>query len=210
MQVQTAIIVLAAGAGTRMRSKTPKVLHTLGGRSMLAHSLLRGERTGARTSRHRDRARTRPGGRCGRRVRRATQVARCASRCRTSSAAPATPSHADSPNCPPTSPGQCWSPPPTYLCSSPETLRELLETHTEPDSAAVTVLTTTVPDPTGYGRIVRTTDGDVAAIVEEKDATLRQRADRRGQLRRVRVRRSPSARRRSAVSTPTTPRASCT
>ena len=37
--MQTAVIVLAAGAGTRMKSKTPKVLHTLAGRSMLAHSL---------------------------------------------------------------------------------------------------------------------------------------------------------------------------
>src|SRR5581483_21013 len=35
----TAVIVLAAGAGTRMRSDTPKVLHTLAGRSMLAHAL---------------------------------------------------------------------------------------------------------------------------------------------------------------------------
>ncbi len=31
----SAVLVLAAGAGTRMRSDTPKVLHTLGGRSML-------------------------------------------------------------------------------------------------------------------------------------------------------------------------------
>src|SRR4029077_12293924 len=34
-----AVLVLAAGAGTRMRSDIPKVLHTLAGRSMLAHSL---------------------------------------------------------------------------------------------------------------------------------------------------------------------------
>ncbi len=39
MPPQTAVIVLAAGAGTRMRSKTPKVLHTLAGRSMLSHAL---------------------------------------------------------------------------------------------------------------------------------------------------------------------------
>ena len=35
----TAVLVLAAGPGTRMQSDTPKVLHTLGGRSMLSHSL---------------------------------------------------------------------------------------------------------------------------------------------------------------------------
>jgi len=35
----TAVVVLAAGPGTRMRSDTPKVLHTIAGRSMLSHSL---------------------------------------------------------------------------------------------------------------------------------------------------------------------------
>src|ERR1700744_2419565 len=35
----TAVLVLAAGPGTRMRSDIPKVLHTIAGRSMLAHSL---------------------------------------------------------------------------------------------------------------------------------------------------------------------------
>ena len=34
-----AIIVLAAGKGTRMKSKTPKILHEIGGRSMLGHAL---------------------------------------------------------------------------------------------------------------------------------------------------------------------------
>ena len=34
-----AVVVLAAGEGTRMRSAVPKVLHTLAGRSMLGHAL---------------------------------------------------------------------------------------------------------------------------------------------------------------------------
>src|ERR1700759_4328550 len=34
-----AVIVLAAGEGTRMKSRTPKVLHALCGRSMLGHAL---------------------------------------------------------------------------------------------------------------------------------------------------------------------------
>jgi bifunctional UDP-N-acetylglucosamine pyrophosphorylase/glucosamine-1-phosphate N-acetyltransferase len=38
-QTDTAVIVMAAGAGTRMQSDTPKVLHTLAGRSMLSHVL---------------------------------------------------------------------------------------------------------------------------------------------------------------------------
>nr|MBA3799188.1 NTP transferase domain-containing protein [Geodermatophilaceae bacterium] len=32
-----AVVVLAAGAGTRMRSAIPKVLHEIGGRSLLGH-----------------------------------------------------------------------------------------------------------------------------------------------------------------------------
>ena len=36
---EAAVLVLAAGAGTRMKSDTPKVLHTLAGRSMLSHAL---------------------------------------------------------------------------------------------------------------------------------------------------------------------------
>ncbi|HVT71102.1 MAG TPA: bifunctional UDP-N-acetylglucosamine diphosphorylase/glucosamine-1-phosphate N-acetyltransferase GlmU [Trebonia sp.] len=34
-----AVVVLAAGEGTRMKSRTPKVLHTLSGRSLLGHAL---------------------------------------------------------------------------------------------------------------------------------------------------------------------------
>ena len=38
------------------------------------------------------------------------------------------------------------------------------------------LLTVTLPDPTGYGRIVRNADGAVQGIVEHKDATDAQRA----------------------------------
>src|SRR5690349_13370618 len=38
-----AVIVLAAGEGTRMKSATPKVLHSLGGRTMLGHVLAAAE-----------------------------------------------------------------------------------------------------------------------------------------------------------------------
>ena len=36
---QTAVIVLAAGSGTRMKSATPKMLHEVCGRTMLGHAL---------------------------------------------------------------------------------------------------------------------------------------------------------------------------
>jgi len=57
-----------------------------------------------------------------------------------------------------------------------ETLERLLAYHRE-QGAAVTVLTATLEDASGYGRIVRSGD-DLAAIVEEKDATPEQKAIR--------------------------------
>lgn len=61
---------------------------------------------------------------------------------------------------------------------SGETLTALARTHAE-DGNAVTVLTAEVPDSTGYGRIVRDPEtGAVTAIVEHKDATEAQRAIR--------------------------------
>lgn len=50
-----------------------------------------------------------------------------------------------------------------------ETLVALLEEH-RARQAAVTVLTAQVPDPTGYGRILRDGDGMVSGIVEHRDA----------------------------------------
>ena len=52
-----------------------------------------------------------------------------------------------------------------------ETLSELMATH----SAACTVLTARIPDPSGYGRIVRSGDA-VTAIVEDRDATDEQKS----------------------------------
>ena len=45
----------------------------------------------------------------------------------------------------------------------------------ESSGSAVTVLTTHLADPHGYGRIVRDRDGEVEQIVEEKDCTSEQR-----------------------------------
>ena len=56
-----------------------------------------------------------------------------------------------------------------------ETLRELLDA-TPPDEAAI--LTTLLEDPTGYGRIVRAPDDTIAEIVEHKDADAATRAIR--------------------------------
>ncbi len=56
-----------------------------------------------------------------------------------------------------------------------DTLRALVQTREE-HQAAVVVLTMIVDDPFGYGRIVRDACGNVERIVEQKDATLEQQA----------------------------------
>jgi bifunctional UDP-N-acetylglucosamine pyrophosphorylase/glucosamine-1-phosphate N-acetyltransferase len=54
------------------------------------------------------------------------------------------------------------------------TLARLRDTQTE-GNAAATLITTTLSDPTGYGRILLNGKGDVAAIVEEKACTSEQK-----------------------------------
>jgi bifunctional UDP-N-acetylglucosamine pyrophosphorylase/glucosamine-1-phosphate N-acetyltransferase len=58
-----------------------------------------------------------------------------------------------------------------------ETVTALVEAHVAAGSE-LTVLTAEVADPTGLGRIVRAADGGVRAIVEDRDATPEQRAIR--------------------------------
>ena len=56
---------------------------------------------------------------------------------------------------------------------TPETIAELVEGH-EAAGAAATMVTMELPDPTGYGRVVRASDGSVERVVETKapgDAT---------------------------------------
>jgi len=50
------------------------------------------------------------------------------------------------------------------------TLRALIDEH-RASNASATLLTARIPDPTGYGRVVRGRDGRVARIVEQADAT---------------------------------------
>src|SRR5712692_2942129 len=56
-----------------------------------------------------------------------------------------------------------------------ETLQALMERHVASKTAA-TVLTTKLDDPNGYGRILRGKSGEIEAIVEEKAATSEQKA----------------------------------
>ena len=172
----SAVLVLAAGAGTRMRSDIPKVLHALGGRSMLSHAL---HALTEVDPQHlvvvlgKDRDRIAPVvGELAAGLRRPIDVAVQEQQLGTGHATlcglSALPADFDG----------------VVVVTSGDiplldsgTLTALIATHSS-EPAAVTVLTTTVPDSTGYGRILRTQDGEVIAIVEETDATPQQRAIR--------------------------------
>lgn len=59
--------------------------------------------------------------------------------------------------------------------NKPETLSGLAE---RMDGAGMSMLTMLLDDPTGYGRILRDTDGEIVANIEQKDATPEQQAIR--------------------------------
>lgn len=173
---QAAVLVLAAGAGTRMRSDTPKVLHGLGGRSMLSHAL---HAVAKVAPEHlvvvlgKDRERVGPVvGELAVQLGRPIEVAVQEQQMGTGHAAlcglSALPDDFD---------GVVVVTSGDIPLLDAETLAALIASHSG-ESAAVTVLTTTLPDARGYGRILRTQDGEVIAIVEETDATPQQRAIR--------------------------------
>lgn len=176
MTNDSAVLVLAAGAGTRMRSDTPKVLHTLGGRSMLSHAL----HTVAEVApKHlvvvlgKDRARIAPvvvglAADLGRTVEVAVQDQQLGTGHAALCGLSALPTDFD---------GVVVVTSGDIPLLDSATLADLIATHHR-EPAAVTVLTTTVLDSTGYGRILRTQDGEVISIVEETDATPQQRAIR--------------------------------
>ena len=56
-----------------------------------------------------------------------------------------------------------------------ETVDALLHVHQD-SSAAATILTAQVSNPTGYGRVIRASDGSVERIVEERDASYEERS----------------------------------
>lgn len=160
-------IVLAAGQGTRMKSVLPKVLHPLGGKPMLAHVLA--------TARSLDAAATHVVfGHGGERVRswfeathpgdRSVQWALQAEQKGTAHAVqqamPEVPDDA--------SVLVMYGDVPMV---SAATLRALLDA----GRRTLAVLVAELDDPAGYGRILRNRSGAVTGIVEDKDATARQK-----------------------------------
>lgn len=60
---------------------------------------------------------------------------------------------------------------------TPATVEEMMKRHVA-EGAGATILTADMPDPTGYGRVVRGPDGSVLRIVEQKDCTAEEAAIR--------------------------------
>jgi bifunctional UDP-N-acetylglucosamine pyrophosphorylase / glucosamine-1-phosphate N-acetyltransferase len=163
-------VVLAAGEGTRMRSALPKVLHPVAGRSLLGWVLdavaeTKPERTLVVVGhRGEDVVAALPDG-----------VEHCVQgeRLGTGHAASIALDHLGAL---PNGTALLVLPGDTPLIDG-ATLRRLIDRH-ESSGAGVSLLTTSVDDPTGYGRIVRDAGGGVASIVEQADATTDQEAIR--------------------------------
>jgi bifunctional UDP-N-acetylglucosamine pyrophosphorylase/glucosamine-1-phosphate N-acetyltransferase len=160
------VVVLAAGEGTRMRSRSlPKVLHGFAGRSLLGHVLaaadpLSAERTVVVVGHRRDQVTAH----LGEIAPSAVPVVQAEQRGTGHAvrlALEALPPDAEGTVV--VLPGDA-----PLLCG--ETLRRLNDEH-DTSGAAATVLTSVVADPAGYGRVVRTSGGDVARVVEHRDAT---------------------------------------
>jgi len=156
-----AAVILAAGKGTRMKSKLPKVLHKLCGSPMLSYV------TGAVAAAGVEKTVVVVGygaDLVAREVEGQAQVALQSEQLGTAHALmQAGPFLRDFP-------GQLL-----VLCGDTPlieagTLAQLVEGHKVAGSAA-TVLTAEMEDPTGYGRVIRDAQGNVAKIVEQKDAS---------------------------------------
>ena len=161
-------VVLAAGLGTRMKSKTPKALHKLAGIPMLQHVInalneaefqeiilvlgYQGELVEAELG-------------TGYEV--VYQHEQLGTGHALLQALPVLQKYAD---------GDCLVVCGDTPCIRSETLKALAEKHTT-TQALVSVLTAEIADPTGYGRIIKGTKG-IEKIVEEKDATLEEKAIR--------------------------------
>jgi bifunctional UDP-N-acetylglucosamine pyrophosphorylase/glucosamine-1-phosphate N-acetyltransferase len=166
-----ALVVLAAGQGTRMRSSTPKVLHTLGGRSLVGHVLAAAEPlcaevtvvvVGAGRAAVEEHLRTIAPA--------AIPVVQEEQRGSGHAAAIALAAVPDVEGAVLIVNGDA----PLLRAA---TVGGLVDAH-QAAGSVLSVLTAEVENPTGLGRIVRDDAGRVTAIVEERDATPEQRAIR--------------------------------
>lgn len=165
------VIVLAAGEGKRMKSRTPKVLHSLLGRSLLGHVMAAA---------------------AGLDPERALVVVGVGAERTTAHLADIAPAAVPVTQEEQRGTGHAVR---TALTAAPEatgtvvvlfgdapllraeTVNTMVAAH-EADGAAATLLAAQVEDPTGLGRIIRDRSGRLERIVEERDATPEQRAVR--------------------------------
>lgn len=163
------VIVLAAGAGKRIKSRTSKLLHEIGGRTLIGHALTaaRGiapDRVVAVTGHEREQVEAHIAD-VASDVTIAVQheqngtghAVQCALESVDTTEGTIVVTYGDVP-----------------LLES-RTLQALIDEHHDA-KREVSILTAEVDDPTGYGRIVRDSHGGVSRIVEQKDATEGERA----------------------------------
>jgi len=163
-----AVVILAAGQGTRMKSAHAKVLHELGGRPLVRHVLetvrvLAADRTVLVIGHQADAVRAACSGLDvafalqaeQRGTGHATAIARDA--CLSDFSGDVLILYGDVP------------------LLRAETLTRLIHGHRE-SGASLSLLTTIVDEPAGYGRIVRDPSGRLACIVEHKDASEEERS----------------------------------
>ena len=159
-------VILAAGKGTRMRSKYPKVLHKVGGKPMLQHVIDAATVAGCDEKvvivGHEAELVEKMVGSQGKIALQAEQLGTGHAVMQTAEALKGFTGTA------------------LILCGDTpllegEELKKFCEAH-KASGAAATVLTAVMDDPFGYGRIVRDEKGNVQAIVEQKDATEAQKA----------------------------------
>jgi bifunctional UDP-N-acetylglucosamine pyrophosphorylase / glucosamine-1-phosphate N-acetyltransferase len=169
MSSDLTVIVLAAGGGSRMKSKTAKVLHEIGGRSMVGHVLAAVEALGparvvAVVGHQREQV--------GPHIEALLPDVTLAVQEEQQGTGHAVRTALDAAGA--TSGTVLVAAGDTPLLRG-ESLRAFAAEH-EAAQCAVSVLSGIVDDPFGYGRIVRNDEGDVEAIVEERDATVDQRS----------------------------------
>ena len=164
-----AVVILAAGKGTRMNSDLPKVLHCLSGKPLIYHVVetaerLLPDRLIAVVGHRRDEVQKAMDGHG---VEFAVQEPQLGTGHAVQQAVPVL--------------GEFEGEVTVLSGDVPllkvSTLKKLVESHRK-SGAAATVLTATAPDPTSYGRIIRGNQGEFVKIVEERDANEKERGVR--------------------------------
>jgi len=163
--METDIIILAAGKGTRMKSARPKVLHKLAGKSLLQHVVdaansVQNANITVVTGHGSDQ------------VRSSVSFSETSSLNYVEQTEQLGTAHAVQMAVPNLGNGGTslilYGDVPLIL---PETILEMLRAVSE---SSMSLLTVTLDDPTGYGRILRDESGQVTAIIEQKDASTEQ------------------------------------